>query len=370
MVLGAFVPRSSNIKGSKKKVRVAIVDDSLTIRTWLRILLEADPRFEIVGEAKNSTEARDLLKTQEVDVLTLDVEMPGMSGLEFLDRVMRSRPMPVVMISALTDYGSDAAIEAFALGAVDCIAKPRTGLDEKTCQNIRSRIWDAAQARVTSYNSAGKVRGGVMHRFVSGAAWHGDMILLGSSTGGIGALETILEHVDQIPVPIVIAQHMPDMFLKGFVQRLNQVFSRNFILASSGHILRANECVICLGKDVSTYISKSNTGEVIFSLAPPSKEARYRPSVDDLFLSAAQTGITGSAAVLTGMGNDGARGLLALRNNGVDCVVQDEASCVVYGMPKAARAIGAARAELSPDEIGRIFYKGHQGKSNIQESVL
>ncbi len=357
-----------NINGPKRKVRVAIVDDSVTIRTWLRILLESDPRFEIVGEAENSLEARDLLIAHQVDVLTLDVEMPGMSGLEFLSRVMRSRPMPVVMISALTDHGSDAAIEAFARGAVDCIAKPRTGLDEAASRNIRARIWDAAHARVAF--TAERPRSEVMHRFVSGSAWHGDVILLGSSTGGIGPLETILEQLDQIPVPILIAQHMPDTFLKSFTQRLNQIFSRNFVLASNGHILRANECVICLGKDVSTYMSRARNGDMILNLAPPSEEARYRPSVDDLFLSAAKAGVTGSAAILTGMGNDGAKGLLALKRKGVHCVVQDEESCVVYGMPRAAAMLGAASAEIPPEEIGSTFFKAHRGKSYIQERVL
>jgi len=344
----------------KTPVRVIIVDDSPTIRRWLRYLFASDPRLQVVGEAGGAREARDLLRTVPVDVMTLDVDMPGMTGIEFLGRLMAHKPMPVVMVSALTQKGSHAAIQAFSLGAVDCIQKPKNQNTAEMNQDIRNRVWQAAQAQVFARRMPS--RAGVAFDRTRGPTaerWHGDVILLGASTGGVAALESVLEEIDDLPAPIVMAQHMPEHFLRSFCNRLNEQFHRNFIMAdeSGGEPveLTSNTCVIALGKDVSTRVQKTREGRLLCTMGPPSEEALYRPNVNDLFCSAARAELRGAAALLTGMGADGAQGLHALRAKGFETYAQNEESCVVYGMPKAAVALDAARHVLSPRQIGKAM---------------
>lgn len=333
-------------------VKVAVVDDSRSIRLWLRHVLDADPRLQVVGEAGSGPEARRLLRTIPVDVMTLDVDMPGMSGIDFLARLMAHRPMPVVMVSAHTEAGSEAAIQAFSLGAVDCIEKPRSALQPNIAELICDSVYDASQVNVQFRPPPSALREPSMAPFGTGA-WKNDIILLGASTGGVTALESLIAEIDSCPEPVVIAQHMPENFLKSFCRRLNEQYKRRFTLAKDGLVLQEGQGVLALGKEVSTHLMAHSGGGLQCSFKPPSAKAIYRPSIDDLFTSVSRLNIKGYAAVLTGMGTDGAEGLLALLDAGFATYAQNEHSCVVYGMPKAAAALGAAQTILEPQDIGR-----------------
>jgi two-component system chemotaxis response regulator CheB len=333
-------------------VRVAIVDDSRSVRRWLRIVLDADERLEVVAEAENCRQARDILRQIPVDVLTLDIDMPEMSGIEFLSRLMAYRPMPVVMLSALTEDGSNEAIEALSLGAVDCIEKPRSTLSDDMMRDIRDRVCFAAQTRVDVRNRANPADYGV-RKFTSASPWKGPVVLLGASTGGVAALEQVLSEVEDTQWPIVIAQHMPQHFLRGFARRLSDQFSRRFVMARDGLVLQEGMAVLAAEGDVSTRLSQSVDGVISVEFVPPLPGAKYSPSIDDVFHSAAQTGLNGCAALLTGMGADGAQGLLALRKAGFHTWAQSEGSCVVYGMPRSAVELGAAAQVDDPIAIGK-----------------
>ena len=338
-----------------RPARVLIVDDSRSIRGWLRHVLEQDPRLEVAGEAADSTAARDLVRTDRFDVMTLDVDMPGMSGLDFLARLMARRPLPVVMMSAYTDKGSTAALEALSLGAVDCIAKPRTQPGPEQLAMICQTVWDAAQTRVQRSTARQAPAAPLTPALARGQRrdWTGQIVLCGASTGGVAAIEALLREIDHVPSPIVIAQHMPEMFLRSFTRRLNEQFGRNFVLAEDGLVLKEGMGVLALGKNVSTRLEHVSGGRLRCALGPPSDGAIYRPNVNDLFLSGAAVGCVAAAALLTGMGDDGARGLSALRAAGSVTYAQSEESCVVYGMPRRAVELDAAMTVGAPDRIGR-----------------
>lgn len=338
-------------------VRVAIVDDSRSIRRWLRTILEMDPRLEVVAEAGDGEEARNILRQTRVDVITLDVDMPGMTGIEFLSRLMAHRPMPVVMLSALTEEGSSEAIEALSLGAVDCIEKPRSILSQEVTDDIRERVWQAAHTQVTQGAHRVTALRKTSH-MANAEPWRGPVILVGASTGGVAALEILLAELDDLAWPIVIAQHMPDNFLRSFARRLNDRFSHRFILAEDELPLQQGQVVMAIGKEQSTRLVRTPDGVIQCQLGPPSDGARYRPCVDDLFHSAALAGLTGAGVLLTGMGSDGAKGLRALRDGGFVTAAQDEQSCVVFGMPKAAIELDAAELVDDPAAIGRFFVQG------------
>ncbi|MEP4194944.1 MAG: chemotaxis-specific protein-glutamate methyltransferase CheB [Aliishimia sp.] len=348
--------------------RVAVVDDSRSIRAWLRHVLDADPRLKVVGEAGSGPEARALLRQKKIDVMTLDIDMPGMSGIDFLARLMAHHPLPVVMVSALTEAGSEAAVKALSLGAVDCIAKPRSALKPNIAEDICARVYHAAsvkvQTRKTSLSTPSP------SSFVgAGGAWSGGVILLGASTGGVTALESLLAEIDGCAAPVIIAQHMPENFLKSFNRRLNEQLKRKFVLAKDGLVLEAGQGVLALGKEVSTHLVSTPTGGIQCVFRPPSKDSLYRPSIDDLFNSAGVAKLTGAAAILTGMGSDGAKGLFTLMQSGFSTYAQEEHSCVVYGMPKAAVELGAAQSILEPQDVGRKIAATFCNIRNLQREL-
>lgn len=349
-------------------VRVAVVDDSQTMRRWLTHILESDPRLKVVGQVGSSLEARELLKTTQIDVMTLDIDMPGMSGIDFLNRLMMHRPMPVVMLSALTEKGSNAAVKALSLGAVDCIEKPKSRGGPDLVRDICNRVWTAAHTDVADRQMARKTPAKVS-MVQREDLWNGGVILLGASTGGVTALEAVLAALDAIPWPIVIAQHMPENFLLSFASRLSRRFTRKFYMATDGHELQTGQCVMAMGKTVSTRLVRQRTGTITCSLGTPSEEALYRPCINDLFHSAAQARLNGVAGLLTGMGADGAEGLLALKEAGFFTAAQNEATSVVYGMPKAAVEIDAAMEELSDRKMGERFasliYNRHKYRNEM-----
>lgn len=325
-------------------VRVLIVDDSHTMRRLIRAGIETHPRIEIVGEAASATEARDAVKALRPDVMTLDVEMPGMSGIEFLERLMRARPMPVIMLSTLTGAGTEASILALSLGAVDCVEKPRFGAARETFDHLSKLILVAADARIRSPRPrAAPVSAD------PGWTWNGNWILIGSSTGGVEALETVLHGFPAHCPPTLITQHMPEQFLRSFAARLNTNLAPTVRIATDGHLPRPGEVIIAPGGIGHMEIAPD--GKALRLVAGP-KRSGHRPSVDAMFGSARPHATRMIAAILTGMGRDGAEEMRNLRQAGARCIGQDADTCVVYGMPRVAQELGAVEEQLPLARIG------------------
>lgn len=353
-------PYSTDVRSSAGAAkRVLIVDDSRAMRAWLRAVLSSDPRLEVVGEAADAIQARDYIKAHPVDALTLDIEMPGMSGLDFLTRLMRARPMPVVMMSSLTAAGSEAAIQALSRGAIDCMVKPTSAYGEELTQDICERVYHAACTRPSQLQMWLQSKSGAQPAPVPvapasqprAAYRRGALILIGASTGGVAALETVLPLLDPHGPPVVIVQHMPGNFLASFSERLNRQLPQNVYLANEDRALESGDIVLAPGNDQHTEL-RNRGGSWYCRFVPNDPPALHCPSVDVMFASATTHARHISAALLTGLGRDGADGLLKLAQAGATTFGQDEATCVVYGMPKAAKAMGAVQTEVSLEDIG------------------
>lgn len=321
-------------------VRVLIVDDSASMRRLIRTGIESDPGIRVVGEAANAREAREAVKSLDPDVMTLDVEMPGMSGLEFLTRLMHARPMPVIMFSSVTRKGSESALTALSHGAVECLEKPRFGSAEKTFRHLIDLLLVAASARVGPINSRQEPE-----RDASSSQWqwNGKWILIGSSTGGVEALETVLRNFPQDCPPTLITQHMPAPFLASFAVRLNAAMKPSVRLASDGDRPRRGEVLLAPGND--THLVFAHDGATLRLVTGP-KRSGHRPSVDMMFASAVPFAKRIVAVILTGMGRDGAEAMTTLRAHGAVCIGQDRESSVVYGMPRMAKELGGVDVEL------------------------
>ncbi len=320
-----------------RRVRVLIVDDSPTIRALLHATLGEDPEIEVVGEAGDPIEAREAIKTLNPDVLTLDVEMPNMNGLEFLERLMRLRPMPVVMVSTLTHQGADAALEALELGAVDCIGKPGSsgvgGFSE-----LAAKVKIAAGARIQPRAPAAPAAP------PSAYAPSDRIVALGASTGGVEALLRVVSTFPANCPPTVITQHMPASFTANFAARLDRHCAARVTLATDGAELRQGQIYLAPG---GQHLRVGGRGPLRCKLDSSDPVNGHRPSVDVLFQSVADAvGPRAVGVILTGMGRDGAAGLLAMRRAGAATLGQDEATSVVFGMPKAAADIGAVERQL------------------------
>ena len=317
--------------------RVLIVDDSAAMRAMLTRILAQDPGLEVVGSAADPAEARTLIKELNPDVLTLDVEMPGMDGLTFLERIMRLRPMPVVMCSTLTARGTEVTIEALRLGAVDCIAKPSTAAGDLAaaasvlCRTVR----DAARSNARPTADPPTARP------LASGAWRKDMVILvGASTGGVEALFTFLGALPPDAPPVIVVQHMPAGFTAGFAERLDKTVPARVLHAADGMSLAPGQVLIAPGGATHAELGTGAQPKLRLRSAP--LHSGHRPSVDRLFSSAVPLGDRAVGVLLTGMGRDGADGLLALRQAGAATFAQSADSCVVYGMPRAAVEIGAA----------------------------
>jgi two-component system chemotaxis response regulator CheB len=335
-----------------RRIRVLIVDDSALVRRAVREALATDPAIEVVGAAADAYAARDLILTARPDILTLDLEMPGMDGLTFLRALMEQRPTPVIVLSSLTPRGSIAALEAMRLGALDVVAKPSGphGFAELAPQLI-ARIKAGRHARVTGRPAPAPA---VMPRCVTppGATHHArSLILLGASTGGIEALREVLTRLPATLPAIAIVQHIPALFSKAFADRLNSICALDVHEAVDGEALRPGHEVIAPGDShlVVTWDGRDHRAHVRNGPAV----WHQRPAIDVLFQSAADCGAAphSVAGVFTGMGRDGAQGLLQLRNRGATTFAQDEATSVVYGMPRAAWEQGAAERQLPLQQI-------------------
>lgn len=324
-----------------KKIRVLCVDDSALVRSLMRQIINSHPDMEVVALAPDPLVARELIKLHNPDVLTLDVEMPRMDGLDFLERLMRLRPMPVVMLSSLTERNSEVTLRALELGAVDFVTKPKLGLRDgllEYSEIIADKIRAAAAARPRRPAAAAVPP----RRLARPYSTTEKLVLIGASTGGTEAIRQVLEPLPPDSPAIMITQHMPAGFTRSFVQRLDGLCAMHVHEAEQGqrvlpgHVYLAPGGVahMLLARSGANYVVELDTGEPV---------NRHRPSVDVLFHSAAAVaGGNAVGVILTGMGKDGAQGLLAMRRAGALTYAQDEASCVVFGMPREALHIGAA----------------------------
>lgn len=334
-----------------KKIRVVVVDDSALIRRILSEIINRQADMEVVGTASNPLLARELIKKTDPDVITLDVEMPQMDGLDFLDRLMRLRPTPVIMISSLTAEGSEAALRALELGAVDYVAKPgqdlRAGMLDYA-ELIADKIRTASRARVRRHEPQTTPTKGLVLKRPDVA--QKKFIIVGASTGGTEAISEFLRPLPADCPPILITQHMPEQFTMLFANRLNKYCPMHVKEAEHGERVQPGYAYIAPGHAHLLLEKRGPNYYTALSDAPPVN--RHRPSVDVLFESAARTaGRDCLGVILTGMGRDGAAGMLQMRQAGAYNLAQDEASCVVYGMPRAAWELGAAQESLPLGQI-------------------
>jgi two-component system chemotaxis response regulator CheB len=364
-------PASSS--ADKRRIKVLIVDDSALVRSLLTDILRADPGIEVVGVASDAHIAREKIKALNPDVLTLDVEMPKMDGITFLKNLMRLRPMPVVMVSSLTERGADVTLDALALGAVDYLSKPKIDLaatlkdygDEliekiRTASKASVRALDPRRAAAIATNMAAK------------AAHSTDAVLpkapppkqlrttdriiaIGASTGGTEAIKEVLMRLPPDTPGVVIAQHIPKAFSGPFAKRMNDCCHVTVYEAEDGQQVLAGHAYIAPGdrhlmvvRDGARYVCRLDDGVPV---------NRHKPSVDVLFRSVAQNaGGNAIGAILTGMGKDGARGLKEMLDAGSRTIAQDEATSVVWGMPGEAVALGAAQHVLPLENVaGKIL---------------
>ena len=331
-----------------KPVRVLVVDDSATMRSLIAHKLSRHSGIEVVGQAGDPIEARSAIKALNPDVMTLDVEMPNMNGLDFLEKVMRLRPMPVVMVSTLTRAGADATLEALELGAVDCIAKPSIS-DKDAFADLPLKVIAAAhaQVRVTTpapAASAAPQRGSF--------ASDGRMVAVGASTGGVEALLRVLSAFPQDCPPTLVTQHMPAAFTPSFAARLDRACTPKVREAEDDAPLAAGTIYLAPG-GIGHLEVAGREGAWRCRIRRDEPVNGHRPSVDVMFSSVAKTaGARAVGVVLTGMGRDGAAGLLEMRRAGAVTLGQDESSSVIYGMPKAAFEAGAVMRQLPLGRIG------------------
>jgi two-component system chemotaxis response regulator CheB len=338
-------------------VRTIVVDDSPSMQKLIAAVLETDPAIEVVGTAANPNEARQMIKALDPDVITLDIEMPGMNGLDFLERLMRLRPMPVVMISSHTRKGADATVAALEFGAFSCLPKPRMD-DEAALLEMRENVKAAGAAKAIIKGRQKPVApvhpasGGIAKR-VRGL----NIIALGASTGGVEALTEVLSGFPADCPPTVVTQHMPEHFTKSFAERLDRLCAPKVVEASDGMPIRPGQVYIAPG--AVGHLTISGRNERVCRVTPGELRSGHMPSVDVMFESVAEIyGGKVAAALLTGMGSDGAEGLLALKNAGAHTIAQDRATSLVYGMPAAADRLGAANQVLPLREIASALFGG------------
>jgi len=337
------------------KTRVLVVDDSALVRKVLTEILSSDPGIEVVGAASDPFVARDEIKRLNPDVLTLDVEMPRMDGITFLSNLMRLRPMPVVMVSSLTEQGADVTLNALELGAIDFVTKPKFdvlhGLNDYA-QEIIAKVHAASRARVRAPPDIGSTSG--MPRAPLPVLKHykttDRLIAIGASTGGTEALRVVLERMPANAPAIVITQHIPAAFSLPFAKRLNNASAMTVCQAEDGQQILQGHAYVAPGnrhlrvvRSGAKFICRLDDGEPV---------NRHRPSVDVMFGSVAEhIGANAVGVLLTGMGTDGALGMQAMRAAGSHTLAQDEATSVVWGMPGEAVKLGAAEQVLPLERI-------------------
>lgn len=328
-------------------VRTVVVDDSPTMRALVATLLRRDPAIEVVGTANSAETARGMIRDLNPDVVTLDVEMPGMDGLSFLEKIMRLRPTPVVMVSSRTRDGAEATLRALELGAVACYAKPQNGDGDLLLAD------DGSLARLVHEAALARPRAGDLGRPARQAArgggfeWNGRPIAIASSTGGVETLGALLESFPANCPPVLIVQHMPEGFTASLAARMDARIAPRVTEAFDGQSIEQGTIVIAPGGGRHMIARPGSAPYVRLVAADPVNG--HRPSGDLLFRSVARGwGERAVGAILTGMGSDGAQGLLEMRRAGAMTLGQTEASAIVYGMPRVAHEIGAVAEQLAP----------------------
>lgn len=337
-------------------IKVLIVDDSALIRGLLKEVLEQAQDIQVVGAAEDPYQARDLIKRLNPDVLTLDIEMPKMDGLSFLKNLMRLRPMPVVMISTLTQKGSPITLEALEIGAVDFIAKPTINVTEnlqRYAHLLHQKVRTAACARVRAFKET-KVEDDSSLTALQFKA--NSVLAIGASTGGTEAIKEVLVRMPESCPPIVITQHIPPVFSTSFAMRMDRTCKINVKEAEHGDKLQPGWAYIAPGDQHLSVVKKA--GGLFCQLDSSELVNRHRPAVDVLFNSLVVACPKATvAALLTGMGSDGAKGMLALNQAGAYTIAQDELSSVVWGMPKAAVELNAANEVVRLDKVAAQMLK-------------
>ncbi len=352
------------------KIKVLIVDDSALVRKILTEILNSDKELEVVGTAQDPLIARDKIKQLKPDVITLDVEMPRMDGVTFLRNLMRLHPLPVVMISSLTEKGADITFDALEAGAIDFVAKPKIdvkdGLQEYT-EEIVEKVKAASKAKVGMVSSSNATAKPVEKKLSADSVIQkktgkkrfkttDQIIALGASTGGTEAIKEVLIQMPPDSPGIVISQHIPEAFSGPFAERMNGVSAMTVCEAKDGQQILPGHVYIAPGshhllveRNGAQYICRLNDGERV---------NRHKPSVDVMFRSVAQNvGPNAIGVILTGMGDDGAKGLLEMKETGAKTMVQDEKTSVVWGMPGSAAKLGAADNEYPLNRIATNIVK-------------
>jgi two-component system chemotaxis response regulator CheB len=341
---------------AKKRISVLIVDDSALVRRILTEILSSDPGIKVLGTAHDAYDAREKIKALNPDVLTLDVEMPRMDGLTFLRNLMRLRPMPVIMVSSLTERGAEVTLDALSVGAVDYLSKPKIDLAATLSDykdELIAKVKAAAAARLRPPSSVAASSAGAAHAKRAPQRQLRTterVIAIGASTGGTEAIKDVLIHLPPDTPGIVITQHIPKLFSGAFARRMDSCCQLSVCEAEDGQqILRGHAYIapgdmhLSLIRDGARYVCRLDDG-------PPVN--RHKPSVDVLFRSVAQqAGRNAIGVILTGMGKDGALGLKEMRDTGSRTIAQDEATSIVWGMPGEAVALGGAEDVLPLGEI-------------------
>jgi two-component system, chemotaxis family, protein-glutamate methylesterase/glutaminase len=324
-------------------IKVLVVDDSATMRALIIDALRADPDIHVVGQAADPIEARSAIKDLNPDVVTLDIEMPNMNGLEFLERLMRLRPIPVVMVSTLTQRGADISIAALELGAIDCIGKPVAGGGEGF-RELASKVKAAAQARLQAAGAPAPTPSRTEEYSPSGA-----VVAIGASTGGVEALIKVITAFPANCPPTLITQHMPVTFTASLAARLDRLGAPGVSVAQDGDELRVGQVYLAPG---DRHLRVTGGRTLRCRLGDDGPVSGHKPSVDALFGSVAEScGARAVGVILTGMGKDGAAGLLAMRQAGAATFGQDQDTSVVFGMPRAAFELGAVGRQLALPRI-------------------
>ncbi len=344
-----------------KKIKVLIIDDSAVVRQTLVDVLSSDPDIEIMATAGDPFIAAERMRDEVPDVITLDVEMPRMDGLTFLQKIMSQHPIPVVMCSSLTGSGSETALRALELGAIEIIEKPRMGT-KQFLQEAKVRICDAVKAAACtkpgvvqrpSLTVEPKLNADVMLSKSNAKAMiqtTESIVVVGASTGGTEALRIFLEALPADTPGIVIVQHMPESFTAAFAHRLDGLCKISVKEAENGDTVVRGRALLAPGNR-HTLLKRSGARYYVEVKDGP-LVSRHRPSVDVLFRSAARyAGKNAVAAIMTGMGDDGAKGMKEMRDAGARTIAQDEASCVVFGMPKEAIKLGGAEQVIPLQKI-------------------
>ena len=332
-------------------IRVLVVDDSAVVRQIFSRELAKDPELQVVGTAPDPYVARDLIVERKPDVLTLDLEMPRMDGITFLRKLMHYHPMPVVVVSSLTPKGGELALEALAAGAVDVMCKPGSAftVGDMTGQ-LLEKVKAAAQVDVARQRRAASATPPPPAAPTALSRTTNQVLAIGASTGGTVALEAILRAMPHDAPGILVTQHMPEMFTKYFADRLNQLARIQVKEGAEGDSVVPGVALIAPGN--KHMLLRRSGARYCVSVRDGPRVNRHRPSVDVMFRSVAQTaGRNAIGVILTGMGGDGAQGLLEMRRAGARTLAQDEASCVVFGMPKVAIELGAAEKVIALEQM-------------------